>query len=235
MKNKILIKFFIIILSIISVLGLLSNSISDKTNDITQYEKYSIRENLTEYVGVNQDTLENMYSSLIEYINGGNEKIITSYFNQREVSHMRDVKGLFDINKNISLIGDISLLIIYVYLLYAIFDTKSFKNITNIEKSEKHIKNINLLIKYSIFTLVIFLFIAILGIINFNALFIKFHELFFKNDLWLLNPKTDIMIRMLPEGYFMEVAKNIFIKFLYEFAKFVLILTFVKYILRKRS
>ena len=41
---------------------------------------------------------------------------------------------------------------------------------------------------------------------DFNALFIRFHELVFTNDLWLLDPATDAMIRMLPEPFFEGMA-----------------------------
>jgi len=37
---------------------------------------------------------------------------------------------------------------------------------------------------------------------GFEALFIRFHELFFTNDLWLMNPETDILIRMMPQLLF---------------------------------
>ena len=39
-----------------------------------------------------------------------------------------------------------------------------------------------------------------------DGLFRRFHGLLFTNDLWLLNPKTDLMIRMLPEQFFQAVA-----------------------------
>lgn len=37
---------------------------------------------------------------------------------------------------------------------------------------------------------------------GFEALFYRFHELFFTNDLWLMNPETDILIRMMPQLFF---------------------------------
>ena len=42
--------------------------------------------------------------------------------------------------------------------------------------------------------------------IDFDGLFRLFHSLLFNNDLWLLNPKTDLMIRMLPEAFFVALA-----------------------------
>ncbi len=41
---------------------------------------------------------------------------------------------------------------------------------------------------------------------DFDALFIRFHQLVFTNDLWLLDPATDALIRMLPEPFFESMA-----------------------------
>ena len=43
---------------------------------------------------------------------------------------------------------------------------------------------------------------ALLSAQGFHALFIRFHEIFFTNDLWLMNPETDILIRLMPQLLF---------------------------------
>ena len=37
---------------------------------------------------------------------------------------------------------------------------------------------------------------------DFDRLFIAFHRLFFHNNLWLLNPQTDLLIALMPETFF---------------------------------
>ena len=49
---------------------------------------------------------------------------------------------------------------------------------------------------------------------DFNKYFTLFHEVFFTNDLWLLDPRTDLLIRMLPEGFFFDMVARIGIIFL---------------------
>lgn len=44
---------------------------------------------------------------------------------------------------------------------------------------------------------------------DFNKYFTIFHEIFFTNDLWLFDPETDYMIRMLPEGFFYDMVMRI--------------------------
>ena len=59
--------------------------------------------------------------------------------------------------------------------------------------------------------------ILVLGVLittNFSRAFILFHKLFFTNDLWLLNPETAWMIRLLPESFFAGIALRTAISFL---------------------
>lgn len=49
--------------------------------------------------------------------------------------------------------------------------------------------------------------IAAAAMIDFDALFILFHKLSFSNDLWLLNPQTDLLIRLMPTDFFIGYAE----------------------------
>ena len=48
--------------------------------------------------------------------------------------------------------------------------------------------------------------IVVLAAIDFNSLFILFHKVAFTNDLWLLNPQTDLLIRLMPIEFFISYA-----------------------------
>ena len=48
--------------------------------------------------------------------------------------------------------------------------------------------------------------IAALAAVDFDRLFILFHRLSFANDLWLLDPRTDLLIRLMPIGFFTTYA-----------------------------
>ena len=43
---------------------------------------------------------------------------------------------------------------------------------------------------------------------GFEDLFIQMHELIFTNDLWLMDPNTDIIIRMMPQVLFEQALQN---------------------------
>ena len=53
------------------------------------------------------------------------------------------------------------------------------------------------------------IFAGALFLSDFNKYFTLFHEIFFTNDLWLLDPRTDLLIRMLPEGFFFDMVVRI--------------------------
>ena len=58
---------------------------------------------------------------------------------------------------------------------------------------------------------------AILGVamsIDFTSCFTLFHKLFFTNNLWIFDPETDYMIRMLPEGFFLDMVIRVGVIFI---------------------
>jgi len=42
--------------------------------------------------------------------------------------------------------------------------------------------------------------------LNFDAAFVIFHQIFFKNDFWLFDPATDPIILLLPDTFFLHCA-----------------------------
>ncbi len=40
------------------------------------------------------------------------------------------------------------------------------------------------------------------GALNFDGLFVTFHKIAFSNDLWLLNPQTDLLMALMPLPFF---------------------------------
>ncbi|MBQ7184315.1 MAG: DUF1461 domain-containing protein [Clostridia bacterium] len=43
---------------------------------------------------------------------------------------------------------------------------------------------------------------AVWGVLDFDGLFITFHKVFFRNDLWLLDPRKHLLIQLMPTGFF---------------------------------
>ena len=57
--------------------------------------------------------------------------------------------------------------------------------------------------------------LALIGVIStdFSKYFIVFHKIFFTNDLWILDPRTDMLINIVPEGFFFDTAARIALVF----------------------
>ena len=47
------------------------------------------------------------------------------------------------------------------------------------------------------------------GLIDFDGLFTAFHRIAFTNDGWLLDPRTDLLIRLMPTGFFTTLAVRV--------------------------
>ena len=59
------------------------------------------------------------------------------------------------------------------------------------------------------------------AMLDFDGLFVTFHRVAFRNDGWLLNPKTDLLIRLMPVTFFIRLG----IRGLLRFALFAAVFT----------
>ncbi len=48
--------------------------------------------------------------------------------------------------------------------------------------------------------------LGIWALVNFNGLFVTFHKVAFRNDGWILNPRTDLLIRLMPTAFFIRLG-----------------------------
>lgn len=61
-----------------------------------------------------------------------------------------------------------------------------------------------------------FAMVCVLGLVistDFTKYFVIFHHIFFNNDLWLLDPATDLLINIVPEPFFVDTASYIALVF----------------------
>lgn len=117
------------------------------------------------------------------------------FFNEREKLHMEDVKRLF-------LQGLLLRNIAVILTVVAIIGLVLLK--TNL-KSVLPRAFITAIIVVGILSVISAIYVSN----NFSEVFVQFHLIFFNNDLWILNPETDLMINILPEGFFFDTVKAI--------------------------
>lgn len=150
------------------------------------------------------DDVMDVTEEMMAYLRGDREGLVVwttvngekqEFFNDREKAHMVDVQNLF--------LGGLTLrfsaIIVLVISLSGLIFTKG---------NWKRILPKSFLTGLGAF-LVISGGLGVLCASDFNKYFFLFHEIFFDNDLWLLDPATDLMIRMLPEGFFFDMVIRI--------------------------
>ncbi len=134
-------------------------------------------------------------------INGENRQV----FNEREKAHMIDVRDLY---QNAIKVRNFSLLIYAFSLVILIMN----KGLNELYRGFKKALGI---------FVIMFGLIAVFCLIDFNAFWTNFHHVFFpSNDLWLLDPRTDVLIMMVPEKFFFDLCVLII------FSIFILMLIF---------
>jgi len=207
MKNtKILVKLaFLIIallLPVVVLLSILQIYSLDKNFYLNEYEKH----NISAVTRISTEDLEKITVKVIDYLKDNEDNLniqvpingkMEEVFGEREKLHMIDVKVLF---QNGYIIRNISLVLCGVAIVYLI--AKSKKDLFRSLISAGAVS--------FLFVLSLFLMIQI----DFNKYFTHFHEIFFTNDLWLLNPETDVLIQMLPLEFFINISVSVIGTFL---------------------
>jgi len=179
---------------------------------LNSYEKNQV-EHIT---GMELDELEMITDNIFSYLkDNSQEEALNPYFNSKEIKHMEDVKTLFKWGfkiKNISLI--LSLIgIVGLFIL---------------DEGDRIAKGI-FYGNFIWWTIILILFLLIT--MDFNKYFTYFHTIFFDNDLWLLDPKEDLLIQMLPEEFFISIFNRILLFFISTLA----IIQLTSYIVMKKG
>lgn len=154
--------------------------------------------NIEEVTGIKHEKLLDISEEMLKYLSDERENLIiyeevsgerVQIFEGIELDHMQDVKVLFDYGFFIRN----SLLVILVFsIIYLFF------------KDKRSLIKVSLI--SSIAGIILIAIIGLFMINDFNGAFVIFHKILFSNDLWILNPDTDILIQMLPENFFMDLG-----------------------------
>lgn len=168
------------------------------------YEKEYAKYNVTEDVNMEMEDLLDVTHEMMAFLRGDRADLHVptivdgqprEFFNEREIAHMEDVQGLFLAAialRRACMIG----IVAAVALLFALkADVKRLLPKTICAG-----------------TLLFFTILAALALVistNFTKYFVIFHEIFFNNDLWMLDPSTDLLINIVPEPFFVDTAARI--------------------------
>ena len=188
------------------------------------YAKTQIKYKVDENTGIEISNLNVIMNKLINYTKGAeidlDFKLVIkgenqAVFNEREITHMVDVKELY---KNVSnlLLGGFLFTIIFISMY--------------IYKYKFTINIFSEFFKVTLFLLSFVLIVTFFVVIDFNRFWFFFHELIFTNDLWLLDPSTDLLINLVPEELFYSLVFQIIIKI----SSYLIVSNLIVYLIRKK-
>ena len=163
------------------------------------FDKY----NIVAYTGIERPELLSAARQLRDYFNNDEELLIipltvrgvqvNSLFNQREIIHMRDVKGLIH---GVYLVQMLTALYLLGFAAAGIYLwRRSFWPMLARNASAG-----------GFLTLGIIAFIGVVSLVGFDRLFLLFHLISFSNDFWQLDPSRDYLIAMFPQGFFFDAT-----------------------------
>lgn len=168
------------------------------------YEKEYAKYNVTEDVKMEMEDLLDVTHEMMAFLRGNRPDLHVptivdgqprEFFNEREIAHMEDVRGLF-----LSAIAlrriCLAVMAACVLLLLAL------------RADVKRVLPKMLCIGTGLFFAVLAVLAGIIST-DFTKYFIIFHEIFFSNDLWMLDPRTDLLINIVPEPFFVDTAARI--------------------------
>jgi integral membrane protein (TIGR01906 family) len=162
------------------------------------FDKYDV----SRTTGLAQPELEKAADGLISYFNSAEEHISLTVikagepfvlFNEREVIHLKDVKGLIWLDYRV-LLGTL------IYVL-------GYSVVSLWWQRKKYWRRLaGGALGGGIITLVLMLALGLGTLFNFDQLFLQFHLISFANELWQLNPATDYLIMLFPQGFWFDAT-----------------------------
>lgn len=155
-------------------------------------------EEITAYIGMDAQTQQACAERIRDYFAGRAEDMDfilpdgTPAFNAKELSHMQDVRGLVALGVKVVLV--LSALLVAVVCCWWRVQRRAPWEAADV--------TLRGMLAGAIGLAAIVLIIALWAVSDFRAVFERFHRLVFTNENWLLDPRTDRLIRMMPQQLF---------------------------------
>ena len=161
------------------------------------------RWNVSEANGIEPEELDRIAREFKAYFNNDVERLQVvatvqgqerPLFNEREIAHMVDVKGMVQ-GLRLWQIGSFFLMV--GIAVGGLFLAGRPRILPVLARG---------LFGGALFTIATIAALGIGSLVGFDALFTQFHIIGFSNDLWLLDPRTDYLVRIFPQGFFLDAT-----------------------------
>lgn len=219
MSNKTSSRILAVVLGLVLFIFFLLNALEYIAYDLDYYHDYQVEHEIDFATGQSQEYLNQVSEDIVQYLQNGEESLMRRHFSENEVVHMVDVFYLFELERLVKILSFIILVLIVAYGIVK--------------------RNLLYLLKIAGITIgilvLIVVFIALFASLYWREAFTIFHQIFFTNDLWLMDPQTDLMIQMMPSSFFMGMGIRIMVKTIIDLALTLLVLFLIAYLLRKKA
>ncbi len=181
---------------------LITGSLTWAFNSIGLYEDGFEKYRIARASGISPDDLRQVALDLRSYFNSGQEPLHVrtrifglerDLFNEKEVHHMRDVKRL--------LWGVYGAFAVSFVCLAAMIGTGF---------ARRRRDYLPTLARRALWggglTVGLLVLFGIVASVGFDALFLLFHRISFANDFWQLDPRTDYLVLLFPQGFWFDAT-----------------------------
>lgn len=156
----------------------------------------------SEASGIERDELLRVGKAFRDYFNNDQEflevravrnGVLTSIYNEREIAHMVDVKRLV---QGVWAVQVATGAFIGAFLIAG-----------GVMYRRRWLPLVGGLAGWGgALTLGILAIVGLGALVAFDRLFLAFHLISFSNDLWILDPRRDVLLMMFPQGFFFEAT-----------------------------
>ena len=185
-----------------------SGSITWAANNVSLYTSDFEKYNVGTVTGLDKGELEKTARGLISYWNSGAEFIDLTVikdgqpfhlFNEREISHLKDVKALFRFDYAV----------LFGTLIYALGYTAIRLFWKGRRDWQRLVRGVAWGSALTLASMLAMGVTALLGEEQFARFWLQFHLLSFANDLWQLDPTKDYLLMLVPEGFWFDATRFI--------------------------
>lgn len=208
MKQEILdrlngIAAYVSAITIIIILLITSIDINCFNKDFFRSQYASLQ--TSEDLGMTDKDLNKATETLLDYLQDKRSDIKVEIivkgtkqeaFNSKEAAHMVDVKELYQFALVLRIVCIILFVVSFVYMLI------------RMKKGAFTLFSIDYM-KVAVFFALVFTALAIWAFADFDTFWTSFHKIVFRNELWLLDPSTDLMINLFPSAFFSALVFRI--------------------------
>lgn len=211
-------------------LVLITSNVRYAANEVRLYQYGFDRYDAAGRSGIARPELDRAARELIGYFNSdqGSADIKVSQgdravplFNEREIRHLVDVKNLFRLVYRTQEVA-LALALAYLVAAFVLARRASIARLAGQVAAGAGL------------AVALVLGLGGLALVGFDDLWMRFHLLAFTNDLWQLDPSSDHLIQMFPDGFWFDAAMFVGLLTLAEAAALGLPATLYLYLRRQR-